>query len=166
MFAYTAKLRSLSPGTFAFLGTMDHRPTSVVKAYAHLDNFAFSSRTPLPPVPFTYVSRPTSYVFEDPLAHKPVHATYFPPTNPDYDSGSSNSTAGELPPAIVNVHGGPTHFVPHGLSWEKQFFTSRGFAWRVSSPPLLPLLRLSPPHTCSPDACVSPTGSTSTMAAR
>ena len=58
-----------------------------------------------------------------------VLATYYPPTNPNYAGG----LAEELPPAIVNIHGGPTAFSHHGLNWEVQYFTSRGFAWYVRS---------------------------------
>ena len=63
--------------------------------------------------------------FVDPSTGDPVYATYYPPTNPDYDGG----VGGERPPVVVNVHGGPTDFSHHGLNWEVQFFTSRGFAW-------------------------------------
>ncbi len=50
-----------------------------------------------------------------------VHAIVYPPANPDY-----TGPAGELPPFIVNVHGGPTMHSFPVLSLEKAFFTSRG----------------------------------------
>jgi len=50
-----------------------------------------------------------------------VHALVYAPANPDV-----TAPAGELPPFIVNVHGGPTsNWVPM-LSMEIAFFTSRG----------------------------------------
>ena len=79
------------------------------------------------PIPLAFISCPTEarQAFVDPKAGDMVLATYYPPTNPNYDGGLS----GELPPTIVNVHGEPAAFSHHGFSWEVQFFTSRGFAW-------------------------------------
>ena len=50
-----------------------------------------------------------------------VHAIVYPPANPDV-----TAPAGELPPFIVNVHGGPTSNSVPSLSMERAFFTSRG----------------------------------------
>ena len=50
-----------------------------------------------------------------------VHALVYPPANPDV-----TAPAGELPPFIVHVHGGPTSNSVPSLSMEKAFFTSRG----------------------------------------
>ena len=50
-----------------------------------------------------------------------VHAIVYAPTNPGY-----TGPAGELPPFIVHVHGGPTSNSFPVLSLEKAFFTSRG----------------------------------------
>jgi dipeptidyl aminopeptidase/acylaminoacyl peptidase len=50
-----------------------------------------------------------------------VHALIYPPTNPE-----AAAPDGELPPFIVQVHGGPTdHSVP-ALDPRKAYFTSRG----------------------------------------
>jgi dipeptidyl aminopeptidase/acylaminoacyl peptidase len=51
----------------------------------------------------------------------PVHAIVYAPANPGY-----TGPAGELPPYIVHVHGGPTSHSLPVLSLEKAFFTSRG----------------------------------------
>jgi len=48
------------------------------------------------------------------------------PTNPAYEG---SSIPGEKPPCVINVHGGPTAMATLALSWSKQFFTSRGWAW-------------------------------------
>ena len=37
------------------------------------------------------------------------------------------SVPGELPPAIVRVHGGPTGMASRGFDWKTQYWTSRGF---------------------------------------
>ncbi|KAH7910780.1 Alpha/Beta hydrolase protein [Hygrophoropsis aurantiaca] len=57
---------------------------------------------------------------------EPLYVVYYPPTNPEY---SGSSVSGEQPPCIVDIHGGPTSMASQALSWEKQYFTSRGYAW-------------------------------------
>ncbi len=52
-----------------------------------------------------------------------VHALYYPPANSDF-----TAPAGERPPLIVQVHGGPTGQASSSLSLANQFWTSRGFA--------------------------------------
>jgi dipeptidyl aminopeptidase/acylaminoacyl peptidase len=51
----------------------------------------------------------------------PVHALVYPPSSP-----AATGPAGELPPYIVWVHGGPTANVLPVLDLEKAYFTSRG----------------------------------------
>jgi dipeptidyl aminopeptidase/acylaminoacyl peptidase len=50
-----------------------------------------------------------------------VYALVYPPGNPDM-----TGPAGELPPYLVHVHGGPTANSIPSLSMEKAYFTSRG----------------------------------------
>lgn len=52
-----------------------------------------------------------------------AYALYYPPTNPDFVG-----PAGERPPLVVEIHGGPTSSAGGGLSMELNVFTSRGFA--------------------------------------
>ena len=52
-----------------------------------------------------------------------AHALYYAPTNRDF-----RAPEGELPPLIVNVHGGPTSAAVPVLNYATQFWTSRGFA--------------------------------------
>lgn len=52
-----------------------------------------------------------------------AHGFYYPPVNPEFAAPE-----GELPPLIVNVHGGPTTAARPGLSIPLQYWTSRGFA--------------------------------------
>jgi dipeptidyl aminopeptidase/acylaminoacyl peptidase len=52
-----------------------------------------------------------------------AHAFYYPPTNPDFAWA-----AGEKPPLVVKVHGGPTSHSKAELAMGVQYWTSRGFA--------------------------------------
>lgn len=52
-----------------------------------------------------------------------AHALFYPPTAPDLEG-----LEGELPPAIVMIHGGPTSATRAMLSLSTQYWTSRGFA--------------------------------------
>ncbi len=51
-----------------------------------------------------------------------AHAFFYPPTNPGF-----RAPAGELPPLIVQSHGGPTSHAPPEFSREFAYWTSRGF---------------------------------------
>lgn len=61
---------------------------------------------------------------------RPVHGFYWPPHNPQFAAPE-----GELPPLLINPHGGPTAHTPPGLKvggiggGNAQFWTSRGFAY-------------------------------------
>ncbi|SCX60062.1 Dipeptidyl aminopeptidase/acylaminoacyl peptidase [Klenkia marina] len=52
-----------------------------------------------------------------------AHALVYPPTNPEV-----TAPAGELPPLVVVVHGGPTAAASPVLTTAVQYWTSRGFA--------------------------------------
>ena len=52
-----------------------------------------------------------------------AHAFYYPPANADF-----TGLAGEKPPLIVKVHGGPTSHAKPELAPGIQYWTSRGFA--------------------------------------
>jgi dipeptidyl aminopeptidase/acylaminoacyl peptidase len=70
----------------------------------------------------SHISRPESITF--PTTDGDVaHALYFPPTNPDV-----TAPAGERPPLVVLSHGGPTSQTSPTLDFNRQAFTSRGFA--------------------------------------
>jgi dipeptidyl aminopeptidase/acylaminoacyl peptidase len=51
------------------------------------------------------------------------YAFFYPPRNPNFEA-----PAGELPPLVVNVHGGPTSHTTSTLDLGTQFLTSRGIA--------------------------------------
>lgn len=52
-----------------------------------------------------------------------AHAFFYPPTNPE-----ASGAAGEKPPLVVKVHGGPTSHSKPEFSLATQYWTSRGFA--------------------------------------
>ena len=52
-----------------------------------------------------------------------AHALFYPPTNPDWVG-----PAGDKPPLLVMIHGGPTSAARSLLSLGRQYWTSRGFA--------------------------------------
>ncbi len=73
------------------------------------------------PVDPAYVSRPRAIEF--PTGEGEVaHGFYYPPTNPEFEAPE-----GELPPLIVESHGGPTSHVTPALDREFLYWTSRGF---------------------------------------
>ncbi|MDH5737874.1 MAG: prolyl oligopeptidase family serine peptidase [Gammaproteobacteria bacterium] len=51
-----------------------------------------------------------------------AHGFYYPPTNKDY-----TAVAGERPPLLVKLHGGPTSATQSTLNLQIQYWTSRGF---------------------------------------
>ena len=67
-----------------------------------------------------YLPVPRPVELEGPYG-RVVHALVYPPTSPD-----AAGPAGELPPYVVWVHGGPTGNVTALLDLEKAYFTSRG----------------------------------------
>ncbi len=67
-----------------------------------------------------YLPVPQHVDFEGPWGQA-VHGLLYPPTNPDV-----TGPAGERPPYVVWVHGGPTSRVTPVLDLAKAFFTSRG----------------------------------------
>jgi dipeptidyl aminopeptidase/acylaminoacyl peptidase len=54
--------------------------------------------------------------------NKTAHAFYYPPTNRDF-----RGPAGEAPPLLVLIHGGPTSATAAQFRLTTQFWTSRGF---------------------------------------
>jgi dipeptidyl aminopeptidase/acylaminoacyl peptidase len=73
----------------------------------------------------TYLSVPDAIEFPT-EGGVTAHAFFYPPVNPEYAA-----RAGELPPLIVSVHGGPTGAVSNALDLGDQFWTTRGFAYLV-----------------------------------
>jgi dipeptidyl aminopeptidase/acylaminoacyl peptidase len=67
-----------------------------------------------------YLPQPRRVRFEGRYG-RPVHAIVYPPASPD-----ATGPAGQLPPFVVWVHGGPAAHANTLLDLEKAYFTSRG----------------------------------------
>jgi dipeptidyl aminopeptidase/acylaminoacyl peptidase len=109
-----------SGSVIAFVGGGPLQPDSVVKADIASGEYTVlrAELTELPDRRFLPV--PSQVELEGPYG-RVVHALIYPPANP-----AVTPPAGELPPYIVWVHGGPTSHVTGRLSLEKAYFTSRG----------------------------------------
>ncbi len=68
----------------------------------------------------SYISAPEPIEFPT-TGGETAHAFFYPPHNPDFAA-----PAGELPPLIVQGHGGPTGATAAVLTYGVQFWTSRG----------------------------------------
>jgi dipeptidyl aminopeptidase/acylaminoacyl peptidase len=73
-------------------------------------------------VPPEYLSIPETLEFQS-TGSRAAYAFYYPPLNP-----LCRPPAGELPPLLVRSHGGPTAASSTALSWDIQYWTSRGIA--------------------------------------
>ncbi|MEZ5077733.1 MAG: S9 family peptidase [Solirubrobacterales bacterium] len=77
-----------------------------------------ASDAPLDPA---YVSEPRAIEFPSGEGAT-AYAYYYPPANPEFEA-----PPGELPPLLVESHGGPTSHAAPALNRERAYWTSRGF---------------------------------------
>jgi dipeptidyl aminopeptidase/acylaminoacyl peptidase len=98
--------------------TVPHQVTRVDVESGSVETLRTSMESP---VSTTYFSSPRLIEFptEGGLT---AFAFYYPPTNPDYEAPE-----GDLPPLVVESHGGPTDNANAMFSLGVQFWTSRGF---------------------------------------
>jgi dipeptidyl aminopeptidase/acylaminoacyl peptidase len=104
----------------AFAAASPARETAIVRfdvRGGELDEIRGAADASLPE---GYVSIPRSIEFPT-TGGETAHGFYYPPTNPDFEAPE-----GELPPLIVESHGGPTSHATPALSREFLFWTSRG----------------------------------------
>ena len=115
---------SLTPlgARFGLIGATHTEGSQVVVADPSAGTYDVVRRGRPAPIDPAYISRPEAIVFptEGGLT---AHANYYPPANPDFAA-----PAGELPPLLVNVHGGPTSSHEAKLNLDVQYWTSRGIA--------------------------------------
>ncbi|KZO90648.1 alpha/beta-hydrolase [Calocera viscosa TUFC12733] len=124
-FVSMAQLWPLSPTQAVMLGATDTTPLSLILlTLSATDELSYEtlkspSEADFSPELFSAAEPKT---LDTPAG--PVHVLYYPPKNPAY-----TAPAGEKPPALVSVHGGPTGAAHPGLSLGVQFFTTRGYAF-------------------------------------
>ncbi|KAF7289824.1 Dipeptidyl peptidase family member 6 [Mycena indigotica] len=130
-YVHIARMRRVGPWQAVFLGSrVDSGTETILCTFPTADAVlapTFRTLTSYiePVLPDPYLSLPMA--LELALLDSPnevVHAVYYLPRNPDY-----RCVPGERPPAIVNVHGGPTYLARQDFDLEKHFFTTRGWVW-------------------------------------
>jgi len=111
-----------SDSTVVAIARSDEMPTSVVSIdlgdATPTVNVARCSIDNLPDAAYLPHAEPRTFTGTNGLD---IHAFIYPPKHPD-----ARAPAGERPPYLVFVHGGPTAHVSPELALEKAYFTSRG----------------------------------------
>jgi len=99
----------------------DREPAVVVHDFAsgETETVRSAAEQPLDPA---YVSTPRPIEFPTSDGKEVAYGFYYPPRNADFDGPE-----GELPPLIVESHGGPTSHATPALDREFSYWTSRGF---------------------------------------
>ncbi len=87
------------------------------------DSLSTVARASSLPVSQNTISGPRTNEFPT-SGDKTAHAFFYPPLNPEFEA-----PAGDKPPLIVKIHGGPTGQSSSSLQLAIQFWTSRGFAF-------------------------------------
>ena len=127
-YAHILDIQPIDSKTFILLGEATDTPRALV--LGKLDDQGKATYTTLrggdddsaTDIPKTYFSAPEPISFN--VQGQALYIVFYPPNNPDF-----TAPAKELPPCVVNIHGGPTSMSAQGLSLKVQFFTTRGFAW-------------------------------------
>jgi dipeptidyl aminopeptidase/acylaminoacyl peptidase len=122
--AFSASIQARSGRAFTIAGSPTE-PMSVIAVNLDARRVEVLRRSAERVVDPTYISVPEAieYPTEGGVT---AHGFFYPPVNPEY-----NAPAGELPPLIVYVHGGPTSAVSNALDLSDQFWTTRGFGYLV-----------------------------------
>lgn len=112
---------SVSPveDRLAFIGSGPCVPPRVVTWFE--GKIRVEKRSTPENVPPEYYPTPREITWKAPDG-TPVFGLFYPPTNPVFECDG-------LPPAIVNIHGGPTSQAVTEFSSEIAFYASRGYAW-------------------------------------
>lgn len=120
-------VQAINKDEVVFVGVTDSTPAALIRISVNETKFDVLKETSeaAKTVPSEIFPVHQAIALSVPPENAPLHVLYFPPTNPDYSGGVD----GELPPCVLNIHGGPTSKVSPGLSWKTAYFTSRGWAW-------------------------------------
>jgi len=120
-YATTAYIRAAADRV-VFIGSSPSQPSAVAQLdlkTGKLEVLRCASSISLDPA-YISVPQPIEFPTENGLT---AYAISYPPQNADY-----KAPAGELPPLIVQSHGGPTSATSTAFNLSIQFWTSRGFA--------------------------------------
>jgi dipeptidyl aminopeptidase/acylaminoacyl peptidase len=111
-----------SPGQAVMRAASPTEAASIVKLDLNTKSFSVLRRSNNLQIDAAYLSQPRAVEFptEDGLT---AHGFFYPPRNRDYCAPE-----GELPPLLVESHGGPTSMATTGFSLGIQYWTSRGIA--------------------------------------
>lgn len=108
--------------TVIFLGSSPTESGGLVRLDLNTGSWEYLREASAEEVDPAYISVPQPISWQS-EGGATAHGFYYPPTNPDFIA-----PANELPPLIVESHGGPTSQSSSALSLKRQFWTSRGFA--------------------------------------
>lgn len=118
-YTWLTQLTVSSTGKLALLASAALIPTRlIVLSEGKIQTVARSEGETLP---VEYLPTPQPIEWKGPDGSG-VHGIFFPPANPNF-------SAEGRPPAILNIHGGPTSAVPLRHNAEASYFTSRGYAY-------------------------------------
>src|SRR5579883_1265229 len=105
-----------------FRAASDTEAASIVQLDLGTGKIETLRRSSATTIDSAYISKPQ--VIEFPTEHGlTAYGFFYAPCNPDFQA-----PAGELPPLLVMIHGGPTSATSSELNLQKQFWTSRGIA--------------------------------------
>jgi dipeptidyl aminopeptidase/acylaminoacyl peptidase len=108
-----------SKGQVAFIASAPKIPTRIVSlsdGKLRVEKYSEAES-----IPAGYLPEPQAIEWPAPDG-TPVHGLYYPPANPAFtDEG--------LPPAMINIHGGPTSSRTASYNPDAAYFASRGFAY-------------------------------------
>ncbi|WP_439155986.1 S9 family peptidase [Yoonia sp.] len=116
----------VSDGAAVFLGGSFTQPSGIYRMDLGTGQIRLirSTSPPLDDTVVACLAAPQSVTFSSgPGGMATAHAFHYPPCNPRFQG-----PAGETPPLIVMIHGGPTAAAGTSLDLMIPFFTSRGFA--------------------------------------
>ncbi len=118
----------LDTGTaFAIAAAEDDLPALITIDLASGRHAVVHRPAAAPPLPATFLARAEPIEFPTDAGPeseaRTAHAFFYPPRNPGFAA-----PAGELPPLMVVLHGGPTAHRSTDLHLSIQFWTTRGFA--------------------------------------
>lgn len=120
-FTYIDHVRA-GEGTVVFLAGSTREPNVLVSMNAGTGQWTVVKRTTEVEIAPGNLSEPESVAFPS-AGGRTAYGLFYPPCSEKFEG-----PAGEKPPLIVTVHGGPTAAANPSLSLKTQFWTTRGFA--------------------------------------